>query len=122
LKVSRYISVVCTAFTIDFVCLLLIDSIYEFDRVFVSSYSYFLGSLVSFFLMKKFVFIEITKNKNSLEFVFYIASGALMAILTGIIFFIANIIGIENIIIQKIFASLISFSTLYFIRKNYIFR
>ena len=117
----KYAFIVSIAFSADFLALLLIDSNFGFNRNYVSIVSYLIGLLVSYILLKKFIYTHSNKNKV-FQLSMFIFSGISMSLMTGLIFFITYSLGITNILVQKIIASSVTFSTLFIFRNNYIFK
>ena len=117
----KYTFIVLIAFSVDFLALLLIDSNFGFNRNYVSIVSYLIGLLVSYILLKKFIYTHSNKNKV-FQLSMFIFSGISMSLMTGLIFFITFSLGITNILFQKIIASSVTFSTLFIFRNNYIFK
>ena len=117
----KYTFIVSIAFSADFLALLLIDSNFGFNRNYVSIVSYLIGLLVSYILLKKFIYTHSNKNKV-FQLSMFIFSGISMSLMTGLIFFITFSLGITNILVQKIIASTVTFSTLFIFRNNYIFK
>jgi len=120
-RISKYFLIVCIAFLCDFLSLIFIDFYTNFSRVFISSFTYLLGTMVSYLLMKKYVFTHPTTSKI-FEIFSYFFSAFVMSLIIGLIFFTTELLGIENIIVQKIIASAISFTSLFVVRKFIIFR
>ena len=121
MRINKYFLIVCIAFLCDFLSLVFIDFYTNFSRVFISSFTYLLGTMVSYLLMKKYVFTHSTTSKI-FEIFSYFFSALIMSIIIGLIFFTTELLGLENIIIQKIIASAISFTSLFVVRKFIIFR
>ncbi|OUU80598.1 MAG: hypothetical protein CBC38_01050 [Gammaproteobacteria bacterium TMED78] len=122
-KISKYGSVSAVTTIFDFSILYFIDTITTFPRTIISIFTYLLGSTLGYFINTKYVFSPgwLDNHKKS-ELSLYIASGILGSIITGSIFYLTASIGINNIFIQKLTASLISFTLIFIIRNNFIFR
>ena len=116
----KYFSIVFVAFIFDFSFLFLIDLKFSFNRNILSIFSYLLGLLVCYILLKKYVYSNL-ENSSLFEISSFLLSGIAMSLITGLIFYITDFVGVENIFYQKITASMISFTTLFIIRNYFIF-
>ena len=116
----KYFSIVFVAFIFDFSFLFLIDLEFSFNRNILSIFSYLLGLLVCYMLLKKYVYSNL-ENSSLFEISSFLLSGIAMSLITGLIFYITDFVGVENIFYQKITASMISFTTLFIIRNYFIF-
>lgn len=116
----KYFSIVFVAFIFDFSFLFLIDLKFSFNRNILSIFSYLLGLLVCYMLLKKYVYSNL-ENSSLFEISSFLLSGIAMSLITGLIFYITDFVGVENIFYQKITASMISFTTLFIIRNYFIF-
>ena len=116
----KYFSIVFVAFIFDFLFLFLIDLKFSFNRNILSIFSYLLGLFVCYILLKKYVYSNL-ENSSLFEISTFLLSGIAMSLITGLIFYITDFVGVENIFYQKITASMISFTTLFIIRNYFIF-
>ena len=116
----KYFSIVFVAFIFDFLFLFLIDLKFSFNRNILSIFSYLLGLFVCYILLKKYVYSNL-ENSSLFEISTFLLSGIAMSLITGLIFYITDFVGVENIFYQKIIASTISFTTLFTIRNYFIF-
>mgnify|MGYP007000233769 len=89
----------------DFSFLFLIDLNFSFNRNILSIFSYLLGLLVCYMLLKKYVYSNL-ENSSLFEISSFLLSGIAMSLITGLIFYITDFVGVENIFYQKITASM----------------
>lgn len=116
----KYFSIIFVAFIFDFSFLFFIDLKFSFNRNILSIFSYLLGLLICYLLLKKYVYFN-SKNSSVFEISTFLLSGTAMSLITGIVFYITDLFGVENIVYQKIIASTISFTSLFTIRNYFIF-
>ena len=120
IKIIKYAGTNGVAFIADFTVLFLLDTHTEFNRSYIAFFCYLLGTCVSFVLAKNFVFGRgWLADRPALEFSAYFLGGIIGAIITAVAFFILAAISVNNILIQKIIASVFSFTTV-FIYRNFI--
>lgn len=116
----KYFSIIFVAFIFDFSFLFFIDLKFSFNRNILSIFSYLLGLLICYLLLKKYVYFN-SKNSSVFEISTFLLSGTAMSLITGLVFYITDLFGVENIVYQKIIASTISFTSLFIIRNYFIF-
>mgnify|MGYP006234144997 len=120
IKIIKYAGTNGVAFVADFTVLLLLDTYTDINRSYIAFFCYLLGTCVSFVLAKKFVFGRgWLADKPALEFSAYFLGGVLGAVITAGAFYILDAVSVNNILIQKIIASVFSFTTV-FIYRNFI--
>ena len=120
IKIIKYAGTNGVAFIADFTALFLLDAYTDFNRSYIAFFCYLLGTCVSFVLAKNFVFGRgWLANRPELEFSAYFFGGIIGAIITAAVFFILAAISVNNILFQKIIASVFSFTTV-FIYRNFI--
>ena len=120
IKIVKYAGTNGVAFVADFTVLFLLDAYTDFNRSYIAFFCYLLGTCVSFVLAKNFVFGRgWLSDRPVLEFSAYFLGGIIGAIITALAFFILAAISVNNILIQKIIASVFSFTTV-FIYRNFI--
>ena len=120
IKIIKYAGTNGVAFVADFTVLLLLDAYTDINRSYIAFFCYLLGTCVSFVLAKKFVFGRgWLADKPALEFSAYFLGGVLGAVITAGAFYILDAVSVNNILIQKIIASVFSFTTV-FIYRNFI--
>ena len=120
IKIIKYAGTNGVAFVADFIVLVLLDTYTDIDRSYIAFFCYLLGTCVSFVLAKNFVFGRgWLADRPALEFSAYFLGGIIGAIITAAAFFLLAAINVNNILIQKIIASVFSFTTV-FIYRNFI--
>ena len=120
IKIIKYAGTNGVAFVADFTVLLVLDTYTNFNRSYIAFFCYLLGTCVSFVLAKNFVFGRgWLADKPALEFSAYFLGGVLGAVITAGAFYILDAVSVNNILIQKIIASVFSFTTV-FIYRNFI--
>tara|TARA_B100000886_G_scaffold266313_1_gene190648 strand:- start:157 stop:549 length:393 start_codon:yes stop_codon:yes gene_type:complete len=120
IKIIKYAGTNGVAFVADFTVLLLLDAYTDINRSYIAFFCYLLGTCVSFVLAKNFVFGRgWLADKPALEFSAYFLGGVLGAVITAGAFYILDAVSVNNILIQKIIASVFSFTTV-FIYRNFI--
>ena len=120
IKIIKYAGTNGVAFVADFTVLLLLDTYTDINRSYIAFFCYLLGTCVSFVLAKNFVFGRgWLADKPALEFSAYFLGGVLGAVITAGAFYILDAVSVNNILIQKIIASVFSFTTV-FIYMNFI--
>ena len=120
IKIIKYAGTNGVAFVADFTVLLLLDTYTDINRSYIAFFCYLLGTCVSFVLAKNFVFgCGWLADKPALEFSAYFLGGVLGAVITAGAFYILDAVSVNNILIQKIIASVFSFTTV-FIYRNFI--
>ena len=120
IKIIKYAGTNGVAFVADFTVLLLLDTYTDINRSYIAFVCYLLGTCVSFVLAKNFVFGRgWLADKPALEFSAYFLGGVLGAVITAGAFYILDAVSVNNILIQKIIASVFSFTTV-FIYRNFI--
>ena len=120
IKIIKYAGTNGVAFVADFTVLLLLDTYTDINRSYIAFFCYLLGTCVSFVLAKNFVFGRgWLADKPALEFSAYFLGGVLGAVITAGAFYILDTVSVNNILIQKIIASVFSFTTV-FIYRNFI--
>lgn len=120
IKIIKYAGTNAVAFVADFTVLLLLDTYTNFNRSYIAFFCYLLGTCVSFVLAKNFVFGRgWLADRPALEFSAYFFGGILGAVITALAFYILDAVSVNNILIQKIIASVFSFTTV-FIYRNFI--
>ena len=120
IKIIKYAGTNGVAFVADFTVLLLLDTYTDINRSYIAFFCYLLGTCVSFVLSKNFVFGRgWLADKPALEFSAYFLGGVLGAVITAGTFYILDAVSVNNILIQKIIASVFSFTTV-FIYRNFI--
>mgnify|MGYP005665644257 FL=1 len=103
--------------------LFLVDYFFNFNRAYVAFFCYLLGTCVSFVLAKRYVFQKGWLNdKPTIEFFAYFLGGVIGAVITALMFILLIKIGVENILIQKVIASIFSFITVFIYRNFYVFK
>ena len=86
-------------------------------------FCYLLGTCVSFVLAKRYVFQKGWLNdKPTIEFFAYFLGGVIGAVITALMFILLIKIGVENILLQKVIASIFSFITVFIYRNFYVFK
>ena len=119
-KIIKYAGTNGVAFVADFIVLVLLDTYTDIDRSYIAFFCYLLGTCVSFVLAKNFVFGRgWLADRPALEFSAYFLGGIIGAIITAAAFFLLAAINVNNILVQKIIASVFSFTTV-FIYRNFI--
>ena len=120
IKIIKYAGTNGVAFVADFIVLVLLDTYTDIDRSYIAFFCYLLGTCVSFVLAKNFVFGKgWLADRPALEFSAYFLGGIIGAIITAVAFFLLAVINVNNILVQKIIASVFSFTTV-FIYRNFI--
>ena len=120
IKIIKYAGTNGVAFVADFIFLVLLDTYTDFKRSYIAFFCYLLGTCVSFVLAKNFVFGRgWLADRPALEFSAYFLGGIIGAIITAVAFFLLAAINVNNILVQKIIASVFSFTTV-FIYRNFI--
>ena len=120
IKIIKYAGTNGVAFVADFTVLLLLDTYTDINRSYIAFVCYLLGTCVSFVLAKNFVVGRgWLADKPALEFSAYFLGGVLGAVITAGAFYILDAVSVNNILIQKIIASVFSFTTV-FIYRNFI--
>ena len=120
IKIIKYAGTNGVAFVADFTVLLVLDTYTNFNRSYIAFFCYLLGTCVSFVLAKNFVFGRgWLADRPALEFSAYFLGGVLGAFITAAAFYILDAVSVNNILIQKIIASIFSFTTV-FIYRNFI--
>jgi len=120
IKIIKYAGTNGAAFIVDFAVLLALDYYTGFSRVYTSFFCYLLGTCISYFLAKNFVFgIGWLAKKPFIEFFAYFLGGVIGAVITAVSFYLLAAIEVNNILIQKIIAGFFSFTTV-FIYRNYL--
>ena len=114
IKIIKYAGTNAVAFVADFTVLLLLDTYTNFNRSYIAFFCYLLGTCVSFVLAKNFVFGRgWLADRPALEFSAYFFGGILGAVITALAFYILDAVSVNNILIQKIIASVFSFTTVF---------
>ena len=120
IKIIKYAGTNGVAFVADFIVLVLLDTYTDINRSYIAFFCYLLGTCVSFVLAKNFVFGRgWLANRPALEFSAYFLGGIIGAIITAVAFLLLAAINVNNILVQKIIASVFSFTTV-FIYRNFI--
>ena len=120
IKLIKYAGTNGVAFVADFIVLVLLDTYTDIDRSYIAFFCYLLGTCVSFVLAKNFVFGRgWLADRPALEFSAYFLGGIIGAIITALAFILLAAINVNNILVQKIIASVFSFTTV-FIYRNFI--
>ena len=120
IKIIKYAGTNGVAFVADFIVLVLLDTYTDIDRSYIAFFCYLLGTCVSFVLAKNFVFGRgWLADRPALEFSAYFLGGIIGAIITAVAFLLLAAINVNNILVQKIIASVFSFTTV-FIYRNFI--
>ena len=120
IKIIKYAATNVVAFVADFIVLVLLDTYTDIDRSYIAFFCYLLGTCVSFVLAKNFVFGRgWLADRPALEFSAYFLGGIIGAIITAVAFILLAAINVNNILVQKIIASVFSFTTV-FIYRNFI--
>ena len=120
IKIIKYSGTNGVAFVADFIVLVLLDTYTDIDRSYIAFFCYLLGTCVSFVLAKNFVFGRgWLADRPALEFSAYFLGGIIGAIITAVAFILLAAINVNNILVQKIIASVFSFTTV-FIYRNFI--
>ena len=120
IKIVKYAGTNGVAFVADFIVLVLLDTYTDINRSYIAFFCYLLGTCVSFVLAKNFVFGRgWLANRPALEFSAYFLGGIIGAIITAVAFLLLAAINVNNILVQKIIASVFSFTTV-FIYRNFI--
>ena len=120
IKIIKYAGTNGVAFVADFIFLVLLDTYTDINRSYIAFFCYLLGTCVSFVLAKNFVFGRgWLADRPALEFSAYFLGGIIGAIITAVAFILLAAINVNNILVQKIIASVFSFTTV-FIYRNFI--
>ena len=120
IKIIKYAGTNGVAFVADFIVLVLLDTYTDINRSYIAFFCYLLGTCVSFILAKNFVFGRgWLADRPALEFSAYFLGGIIGAIITAVAFILLAAINVNNILVQKIIASVFSFTTV-FIYRNFI--
>ena len=120
IKIIKYAGTNGVAFVADFIVLVLLDTYTDIDRSYIAFFCYLLGTCVSFVLAKNFVFGRgWLADRPALEFSAYFLGGIIGGIISAVAFFLLAEINVNNILVQKIIASVFSFTTV-FIYRNFI--
>ncbi len=120
IKIIKYAGTNGVAFVADFIVLVLLDTYTDIERSYIAFFCYLLGTCVSFVLAKNFVFGRgWLADRPALEFSAYFLGGIIGAIITAVAFILLAAINVNNILVQKIIASVFSFTTV-FIYRNFI--
>ena len=120
IKIIKYAGTNGVAFVADFIVLVLLDTYTDINRSYIAFFCYLLGTCVSFVLAKNFVFGRgWLADRPALEFSAYFLGGIIGAIITAVAFLLLAAINVNNILVQKIIASVFSFTTV-FIYRNFI--
>lgn len=120
IKIIKYAGTNGVAFVADFIVLVLLDTYTDIDRSYIAFFCYLLGTCVSFVLAKNFVFGRgWLADRPAVEFSAYFLGGIIGAIITAVAFILLAAINVNNILVQKIIASVFSFTTV-FIYRNFI--
>ena len=120
IKIIKYAGTNGVAFIADLIVLVLLDTYTDINRSYIAFFCYLLGTCVSFVLAKNFVFGRgWLADRPALEFSAYFLGGIIGAIITALAFILLAAINVNNILVQKIIASVFSFTTV-FIYRNFI--
>ena len=120
IKIIKYAGTNGVAFVADFIVLVLLDTYTDINRSYIAFFCYLLGTCVSFVLAKNFVFGRgWLADRPALEFSAYFLGGIIGAIITAVAFILLAAINVNNILVQKIIASVFSFTTV-FIYRNFV--
>ena len=120
IKIIKYAGTNGVAFVADFIVLVLLDTYTDINRSYIAFFCYLLGTCVSFVLAKNFAFGRgWLADRPALEFSAYFLGGIIGAIITAVAFILLAAINVNNILVQKIIASVFSFTTV-FIYRNFI--
>ena len=120
IKIIKYAGTNGVAFVADFIVLVLLDTYTDINRSYIAFFCYLLGTCVSFVLAKNFVFGRgWLADRPALEFSAYFLGGIIGAIITAVAFILLAAINVNNILVQRIIASVFSFTTV-FIYRNFI--
>ena len=120
IKIIKYAGTNGVAFIADLIVLVLLDTYTDINRSYIAFFCYLLGTCVSFVLAKNFVFGRgWLADRPALEFSAYFLGGIIGAIITAVAFLLLAAINVNNILVQKIIASVFSFTTV-FIYRNFI--
>ena len=120
IKIIKYAGTNGVAFVADFIVLVLLDTYTDINRSYIAFFCYLLGTCVSFVLAKNFVFGRgWLADRPALEFSAYFLGGIIGAIITAVAFILLAAMNVNNILVQKIIASVFSFTTV-FIYRNFI--
>ena len=120
IKIIKYAGTNGVAVVADFIVLVLLDTYTDINRSYIAFFCYLLGTCVSFVVAKNFVFGRgWLADRPALEFSAYFLGGIIGAIITAAAFFLLAAINVNNILVQKIIASVFSFTTV-FIYRNFI--
>ena len=120
IKIIKYAGTNGVAFVADFIVLVLLDTYTDINRSYIAFFCYLLGTCVSFVLAKNFVFGRgWLADRPALEFSAYFLGGIIGAMITAVAFILLAAINVNNILVQKIIASVFSFTTV-FIYRNFI--
>ena len=114
IKIIKYAGTNGVAFVADFIVLVLLDTYTDIDRSYIAFFCYLLGTCVSFVLAKNFVFGRgWLADRPALEFSAYFLGGIIGAIITAVAFILLAAINVNNILVQKIIASVFSLSLIH---------
>ena len=120
IKIIKYAGTNGVAFVADFIVLVLLDTYTDINRSYIAFFCYLFGTCVSFVLAKNFVFGRgWLADRPALEFSAYFLGGFIGAIITAMAFILLAATNVNNILVQKIIASVFSFTTV-FIYRNFI--
>tara|TARA_B100000214_G_C23794626_1_gene547489 strand:- start:64 stop:450 length:387 start_codon:yes stop_codon:yes gene_type:complete len=123
IKIIKYAGTNGVAFVADFTLLVILDYLLNIDRAYIAGFCYLLGTCVSFFLAKNFVFGKgWMADKPLIEFSAYFLGGVMGAVITAFMFYISVQLGITNILIQKIIATPIAFIIVFLYRNFIVFK
>ena len=122
IKIIKYAGTNGVAFVADFIVLVLLDTYTDINRSYIAFFCYLLGTCVSFVLAKNFVFGRgWLADRPALEFSAYFLGGIIGAIITAVAFILLAAINVNNILVQKIIASVLSFTTVFMYRNFIVF-
>ena len=123
IKITKYAGTNGAAFVVDTLVLITIDFFFNFERAYVAFFCYLLGTCVSFVLSKRYVFKGgWLNNRPVTEFFAYFFGGVIGAVITALMFILLINVGVENLLVQKIIASIFSFITVFAYRNFYVFK
>ena len=119
----KYLIVSCALVIIDYSAYRGIFATQVFSKALSGTISYLIGLFISYFILKKYVFVgKIIKKKNHKEFLLFLISGILGAGITYTTIRLYEAIVTNNDHLAKILAMGVSFFIVYLFRKLLVFK
>ncbi len=118
----RYLLISALSLSLDYSILLVLVQIVQNQPLPSAIFSYTLGAFFHYVLSRRFVFSPgWLKTKGSIEFGAFMLTSLFGIGITSLIILLNLKFAITNLLIAKTFAVVISFSTIYLLRKYFVF-